>query len=88
MAMGTSTLHIRICLGSSCYTRGNSENLLIIKDFVANTGIDCDIDFRGHLCSEKCNRGPVIEIGTKVYEEVSPSSLMKILANTLMPNKP
>ena len=85
--MDVSVKKIRICLGSSCYTRGNADNLDIIKAFIDEHQIDCQIDFRGHLCCEKCNRGPVIEIDQTVYEGVSPSSVRKILQENLMTAK-
>ncbi|MBR8537182.1 (2Fe-2S) ferredoxin domain-containing protein [Carboxylicivirga sediminis] len=71
---------ILICLGSSCHSRGNAENLKIIQDFVKERKIDSQIDFRGHLCHEMCNRGPVIELDEIVFEEVTPSNLPTILS--------
>jgi NADH:ubiquinone oxidoreductase subunit E len=41
--------------------------------------MEADIDFRGHLCHEICNRGPVIQINSNIYEEVSPVNLTPIL---------
>ncbi len=86
--MDTSTKTIRICLGSSCYTRGNAENLNLIKDFVESNAMVYHLDFRGQLCSEKCNRGPIIAINQKVFEEVTPLGLMKILSDNLLEEKP
>lgn len=75
---------IRICLGSSCYTRGNAENLKIIQSFVEEKGLNVTLDFRGHLCNEKCNRGPVISINDNEYEEVQPFQVEKLLLETLI----
>ncbi len=72
---------ILICLGSSCHSRGNAENLKIVQDFLKEREIESRIDFRGHLCHEMCNRGPVIEIDDIVFEEVTPSNLPTILSN-------
>ncbi|TAJ15371.1 (2Fe-2S) ferredoxin domain-containing protein [Marinilabiliaceae bacterium JC017] len=78
--METTTKHcIRICLGSSCYSRGNAENLETIKSYLKDNNIESQIDFRGHLCTENCNKGPVIEIDDQTFEEVSNSSLTSIL---------
>lgn len=73
---------IRICLGSSCYTRGNVENLKIIQTFVEEKEINASIDFRGHLCNENCNKGPVITINETTYHEVQPFQVEKILEET------
>lgn len=75
---------IRICLGSSCYTRGNAENLKIIQSFVEEKGLDVKIDFRGHLCHEMCNRGPVISINNNEFIEVQPFQVEKLLLETLL----
>ncbi|TRX71112.1 (2Fe-2S) ferredoxin domain-containing protein [Carboxylicivirga sp. M1479] len=78
--MEASITHkILICLGSSCHSRGNAENLKIIQDFVKERDIATAIDFRGHLCNELCKRGPVIEIDDHVFEEVTQSNLPSIL---------
>ena len=80
--MESSYTHkILICLGSSCYSRGNADNLTAIKEFLAERNIESKIDFRGHLCNEKCNKGPVIEIDDTIFEEVTPSNLPTILSN-------
>ncbi len=80
--MQTSVKHsILICLGSSCYSRGNAENLKTIKDFLVSRDIESRINFRGHLCNEMCNKGPVIEIDDIVFEEVTQSNLPTILTN-------
>ena len=74
---------IRICLGSSCYTRGNAENLKIIQKFVEDKKLNASLDFRGHLCNENCNRGPVITINGETYEEVQAFQVEKLLQETL-----
>lgn len=80
--MKTNCKHqILICLGSSCYSRGNAENLKAIKSFIAEHGLEAEIDFRGHLCNESCNKGPVVQLDDNVYEEVTQSSLHNILAH-------
>ena len=57
---------ISICLGSSCFARGNNANI-------------AEVTFTGQLCENMCNRGPIICIDDQVYEEVNLSLLHKIL---------
>lgn len=71
--------HIRICLGSSCFSRGNNANTEVIQNFLAQNGLEAEVAFSGRLCTEICSRGPVVEIDDKVYEEVNLSRLHKIL---------
>ncbi len=72
---------ILICLGSSCYSRGNAENLEFVKRYLKTNGVNCKINFRGHLCNELCNKGPVINIDDKEYLEVTQSNLPTILSH-------
>ena len=71
--------HIKICLGSSCFSRGNNVNVEVIKNFLRERNLEADIFFSGRLCQEMCNKGPVIVVDERVYEEVSQTRLQKIL---------
>lgn len=75
--------HIKICLGSSCFSRGNRANLAVIKDYVSVKNIEADVTFTGQLCEEMCSCGPVVIIDDKVYEQVNVSKLYKILEEQL-----
>lgn len=74
-----SKRQIRLCLGSSCFSRGNNTNLGAIKKYLSENNLEAEIDFCGHLCEELCSKGPIIRIDDKVYEEVNLSRLYKIL---------
>jgi len=70
-----------ICLGSSCFSRGNSKNLRIIQDYLKKNNLENSIDFKGDLCSEQCNHGPILQINDKVFEQVDESNIISILDN-------
>lgn len=72
-------LSIKICLGSSCFSRGNNVNVEVIKKFLSDKGLEAEVSFSGQLCEDMCGRGPVVMINGKVYEEVNLSKLHKIL---------
>lgn len=72
-------LEIKLCLGSSCYARGNNVFLELIKDYLKKNGLKDKVDFRGELCSENCNKGPVIKINNKPYFNVKKDELLKLL---------
>ncbi len=75
------TPSILICLGSSCFARGNSQNLGTIKEYLTENGIETQVDFRGHLCQELCTKGPVIKIGDTEYTGVNSGNILSILSN-------
>ena len=62
---------IKICLGSSCYSRGNNVHLEVIKKYIAENHLEAEISFSGHLCEELCSSGPILRIDEKVYKEVN-----------------
>jgi len=70
---------IKICLGSSCFSRGNNMNVEAIKRYLKENGLEAEVSFSGRLCEDACSRGPVICIDDRVYEEVNLSRLYKIL---------
>ena len=70
---------IKICLGSSCFSRGNNTNMEVIKNYLAEHGLEAAVQFAGCLCEDMCSKGPVISIDGRVYEEVNLSRLHKIL---------
>ena len=70
---------IKICLGSSCFSRGNNVNLEVIKRFLKERALNAEVHFTGHLCESECCRGPILNIDDHVYEEVNLSRLYKIL---------
>ena len=53
---------IKICLGSSCYSRGNNVHLEVIKKYIAENHLEAEISFSGHLCEELCSSGPILRI--------------------------
>ena len=75
------THEIKVCMGSSCFARGNQENLNFIENYIKNNGLDAQIDLIGALCEEKCESGPHIFIDGKNYSEVDQEKLSDILEN-------
>ena len=80
-------IKVVICLGSSCYSRGNAKTLEIVKDYLAMNQLIDQTDFRGKLCSNDCNHGPVLSIGDQKHLNVNESSIVKILDATFKPKK-
>ena len=72
-------LSISICLGSSCFSRGNNENLDIILNYIKTNQLEADIDFQGCLCTGNCTEGPLLTINEKTYTKVDPTTVIDIL---------
>ncbi|MFA6949427.1 MAG: (2Fe-2S) ferredoxin domain-containing protein [Lentimicrobiaceae bacterium] len=74
---------ITICLGSSCFSRGNNITLEIIKNYLKEKDIKSKVTFKGHLCEGKCKMGPVIDINGKVFFNVTPQNVIQLLDKNL-----
>lgn len=77
--MTNKPIEVTICLGSSCFARGNNQNLEIIQAYFKEHNLAGKVDFRGHLCEEACKKGPTLKIADQVYYNVSPEKLGAIL---------
>lgn len=72
-------ISVRICLGSSCFSRGNGKALEFLKEYIKSKNLDKVVEMKGSLCEGKCNCGPHIVIDEKYYENVSPSTAVDLL---------
>jgi len=70
---------IRICLGSSCFSKAKESNLEYIERFLKEHYLNNAVDFAGHLCIEQCSKGPNIEVDGVMYNEVDATKLEEIL---------
>ena len=60
-------LRVELCMGSSCFARGNSGILSDLEGFISENGLEDRVELEGHLCLGKCNSGPHITIGDKEF---------------------
>lgn len=78
---------IEICLGSSCYCRGNSELLETIERFLKETMIEDKVDFLGTSCEGHCANGPTLKVDNKRFFEVDQGVLVDLLNQIANKNK-
>ncbi len=70
---------IVICMGSSCFSRGNKTSLGIIKKYLKEKGLESNILFRGSHCFGECENGPVLKLGDNKFTRVSPENVTELL---------
>ena len=75
---------IRVCMGSSCFARGNIKNLDLIEHFIKEHNLEAKIELTGALCQEKCETGPNIYIDGILYNDVNEDKLNEILNGLLV----
>ena len=74
---------MEICLGSSCFSRGNKEVVLFIKEYLRKNHLDDRVIFRGARCLGNCSDGPNLVIDGKIIKGVTPELADKILEEYL-----
>ena len=70
---------IKICLGSSCFSRGNKATLQVIQKYLKDHQLERDVILKGNHCFNNCSTGPVMKIGNTLYEQVSSETVLEIL---------
>jgi NADH:ubiquinone oxidoreductase subunit E len=83
----TTGTEISICLGSSCFSRGNKETLELIKSFLKAHELDHQVFFHGDLCTGDCEHGPVMKIDDQLFENVTPDNVFDILTSYFNPDE-
>lgn len=70
---------LQICMGSSCFSRGNKELVLFIKGYLKKNHLDDRVILRGARCLGHCTNGPNIVINDLVIENVSLQEIEALL---------
>lgn len=80
---------IAICMGSSCFARGNSSNAAVIQRWLARQdqgGCETHVGFTGTLCEGLCREGPIVRVNGKVFRGVDPTAIEGIITHELGDN--
>ncbi len=78
-------IEVTICLGSSCFARGNAENLDVLKKFEESHTGSIRLHLTGSLCQEHCKQGPNLKIGGHTLSGVTPAQLRAYLQRFAAP---
>jgi NADH:ubiquinone oxidoreductase subunit E len=79
MADENNTSDVIVCLGSSCFARGNSRNLSEVEAYLLHRGIQNSVRVTGCLCQDECKRGPNLIVRGEHLHEMDPPKLREIL---------
>ena len=62
----SNRIEIVICLGSSCFSRGNKQMLKAIQTYLKENNLCDKVNFHGGHCFGNCADGPSIKVNGKL----------------------
>lgn len=74
---------MEICLGSSCFSRGNKEVVQFIREYLKKNHLDDKVIFKGARCLGLCSKGPNMLVNGRIIEGVDITRVEKILEEEL-----
>lgn len=72
-------IEIEVCMGSSCFARGNFENLEVIREHLLKSEWKDSVRLTGRLCHDLCKQGPNLTIGGVLHHGVTAEKLRELL---------
>ena len=76
-------IEMQICLGSSCFSRGNKDVVMFIREYLKRNHLDDKVIFKGARCMGHCTNGPNLRINGITTEGVTLSKIEGILDKEL-----
>jgi NADH:ubiquinone oxidoreductase subunit E len=76
-------IEMQICLGSSCFSRGNKDVVNFIREYLRKNHLDDRVIFKGARCMGLCSNGPNLNINGVTIEGVTISKIERILEKEL-----
>lgn len=74
---------IILCLGSSCFARGNKELVPLIRKYIMRKNLQDKVEFKGDHCFDNCSNGPNMIIGTRMFQQVTKENIEEFLVEGL-----
>ncbi|MGD0341047.1 MAG: NAD(P)H-dependent oxidoreductase subunit E [Bacteroidales bacterium] len=79
----TRETEMHICLGSSCFSRGNKDVVIFIRDYLKKNHLEDKVIFKGGRCMKNCSNGPNLMINGVIREGVTTLKIEGILDQEL-----
>jgi len=77
--MADETFEVIVCLGSSCFARGNSHNLDAIEAYLLDHRLQDSVRLKGCLCQDQCKRGPNLVVRGEHLHDMTPAKVRETL---------
>ena len=68
-----------ICLGSSCFARGNKQLVKIVNDYLRDRNLLNEVRFHGERCFGQCAVGPSLKLDGILKKRLDEDSVLAVL---------
>lgn len=68
-----------ICLGSSCFARGNKQLVKIVNDYLRDRNLLNDVKFHGERCFGNCAVGPSLKLDGIMMQSLDEDKIIAVL---------
>jgi len=79
MTMDIKKKEVVICLGSSCFARGNKQLVKIVTDYLRDRNLLNEVRFHGERCFGQCAVGPSLKLDGDLIERLDEDSVIVLL---------
>lgn len=80
-------IDLQICLGSSCFSRGNKRIVKVIEEYVKENNLTNIVYFHGGHCFSECEKGPTLIVNGKSFYNLDEEKVLIILDNLFSTSK-
>lgn len=81
----TQKLEVKVCVGSSCHSRGGTKTLKTLEALIADAGLTNKVDLRADLCLENCLEAPNVVVAGEVHGGITPERVEAFFNETIVP---
>ena len=78
-----NNITVELCMGSSCFARGNSEVLQAVEAYINEHDLQDRVELVGHLCLGRCKEGPNVRIDGIDYSALSAEEVVALMVKAL-----
>jgi len=72
-------IDLQICLGSSCFSRGNKKIVKVVEEYIKANNLSGRVYFHGGHCFSKCEQGPTLLADGKYFHQLTEESVKEVL---------
>lgn len=77
-------MNIYVCVGSSCHLKGSYDIIELMKEYIANHGLEDKVNLSAAFCLGKCTDGVSIKVDDEVICGVCPDNFSEIFSHYVL----